>query len=398
MKIVHCCFGMEHYLDTWGYQQNILPMYHAKMGHETTVLASNDTFPTMAGGKLVEEIKSKGDNYFNDLVFVRRSSSYFPKLLHFQKAKGLIHILEMEKPDIIFFHGSLNLSIFSCVRYKKLHPQISLFVDSHADVMNVNTNKFYRWAFFKVYWSLLHRYCQKSVDKYFGVTIGRCAFLEKYFHIAPNKIELLPIGADVDAARMVTETKNDLRIKYGLREDDIILVHGGKLDARKGTVDLINAYRALKQNGYQKVRLILFGKIEDSRIPSLLSDDIMVYNWLSRYQTFELFKLADLAIWPVHHTTLIEDCVAAGLPYLIRKTETTQHLINSDYFLGNGSFNELLDMLERMLSDNSLLIARQAVLKMQSNINYYNVADTVIQYHNKSTIVENTPFNTNVGC
>ena len=88
MKIVHCCFGMEHYLDTWGYQQNVLPMYHAKMGHETTVLASNDTFPTMAGGKLVEEIKSKGDNYFNGLVFVRRSSSYFPKLLHFQKAKS----------------------------------------------------------------------------------------------------------------------------------------------------------------------------------------------------------------------------------------------------------------------------------------------------------------------
>ena len=141
MKIIHCCFGNEHYIDTWGYQQNILPLYHAKLGHDTIVLASNDTYPSFVNKNVIDEIKKKGDSYKNGPVRVKRIPSYFAKHIHFQKAKGLKAILEKEQPDIIFFHGCLNLSILSCVSFKKKYQNTRLYADNHGDIFNVNPSK-----------------------------------------------------------------------------------------------------------------------------------------------------------------------------------------------------------------------------------------------------------------
>ena len=382
MKIVHCCFGNEHYIDTWGYQQNLLPLYHAKLGHETVVLASNDTYPLFVNKSVINEIKEKGNSYNNGLVRVERGPSWFHSSLHFQKAKGLFKILEKESPDIIFFHGSLNLSLLPCVRYRRRNAGISLFVDNHGDTMNVNPNKLYRFIFFKVFWSLIHTYCQRYVDKYFGVTEGRCDFLVKYFHIKTSNVQLLPIGADVDLAADLKKGKSEIRFKYGIAEDAIIIVHGGKLDPRKGTVDLINVYRQIKENSHQNLHLILFGALQDERIASLLDSDITLLGWLSRNETFEVFKMADLAIWPVHHTTLIEDCVAVGIPYLIRKTETTKHLIYTDFYLNVGDCEELKEKIESFLNPEK---RRQYISKLdiiRQKINYYTIAEKVISLHN----------------
>lgn len=379
MKIIHCCFGIEHYIDTWGYQQNLLPMYHAKLGHDTVVLASNDTFPTFVNEELIDEIKTKGNSYMNGIVRVERMPSYFHKHIHFQIAKGLKKKLEHESPDIIFFHGSLNLSLLSCVSYKKSHPDVPLYVDNHGDVFNVNANPLYRFLFFKCYLSLFHQYCQKFVDCYFGVTNGRCDFLKQYLHISPEKVKLLPIGADIDSANEITESREQLREKYGFFNDEVIIVHGGKLDARKGTVDLIKVYRHLRKEK-PNLRLVLFGKMADKRIQPMLGEDIKVYDWLSRKQTFELFKMADLAVWPIHHTTLIEDCVAAGLPYLIRKTETTQHLINSSFYLNKGDVVELMERIMEFVNSERREIYKFNVNAMQNSINYYKIANQVVQF------------------
>lgn len=378
MKIIHCCFGIEHYIDTWGYQQNLLPLYCAKAGHETVVLASNDTFPSFVKQDVIEAIKAKGNSYMNGPVRVARSSSWFPRLIHFQKAKGLCDQLEREQPDIIFFHGSFNLSLLSCIAYKKQHPEVKLYVDNHGDVMNVRASGWYRFLFFKCYWSLIHQYCQRTVDQYFGVTEGRCRFLREYLHIAFDKVSLLPIGADVDSAEEVRESREQLRARYGFANDDVIMVHGGKLDARKGTVDLIKVYRQLRKSICPNLRLVLFGKMVDERIQPMIGDDIVVYDWLSRTQTFELFKLADLAVWPIHHTTLIEDCVAAGLPYLIRMTETTQHLINSDFYLRNGDPEELHNMIRKFLQTDDKSNMMKSLGEIRDNINYYHIAESFI--------------------
>ena len=43
MKIVHLCLAC-FYPDNYSYQENILPKYHKKMGYDTEVIASLETF------------------------------------------------------------------------------------------------------------------------------------------------------------------------------------------------------------------------------------------------------------------------------------------------------------------------------------------------------------------
>ena len=189
--------------------------------------------------------------------------------------------------------------------------------------------------------------------------------------------ETICYGADVDAAKEITESKESLRVKYGFSPSDIIIVHGGKLDPRKGTVDLIEVYRQLRGQGHENLRLVLFGKMVDQRIKQILDKDIVVYDWLSRTETFELFKLADLAVWPIHHTTLIEDCVASNLPYLIRKTETTKHLINSDFYLENGEKEELSNKIKQFIQEEGRTNCIKNVSEMQEKISYYSIANNI---------------------
>lgn len=383
MKIVHCCFGSETYIDDWGYQQNLLPEYHTKLGHQVTVISSSDVFTKRADQNKIKEIKSKGTYYNKNLLKIRRIPSRFRKFKYLHKAKGLYDTLKKEKPDIIFFHGIVNLSVLSCYRYVKYNKTVSLFIDNHGDLQNISKNKLYQQLYYKLIWKNIHRFIKSNVKQYFGVTIGRCDFLKEFLGIPNDKISLLPIGADVDSYKSIGSSKLILREKYGIKEDEIIIIHGGKLDKSKGTVDLIKAFYDLKKN-HISLKLILFGRIDDNDILRLLSNDILTFDWLSRSQTFEIMKIADLAIWPIHHTTLIEDCIAANLPYLIRKTTTTEHLIKSNFFLRSGNYEEIKEQISFLLTSNNLVRLQNDLKEIKSEINYYSIAQKVIDYHNQN--------------
>lgn len=381
MKIVHVCLGIEHFIDTWGYQQNLLPAYHARLGLETVVVAAQNALPTFVDRETREKIREKGNDYYIDWVRIRRIPCYFSGHFHIQVAKALYRILEEEKPEIIFFHGVFSFSIFSCVRYKRKFTGVRLVIDNHGDDLNINPNKIYRFLFLRLLWRGIHSFIRKDVDRYYGVTNARCRLLEDYLKIDKEKIKLLPIGADTERAKGPVATREELRKKYGFSGDDFMIVHGGKLDPRKGTANLIRAYLKLKET-YPQVKLVLFGKFMDEQVERIAqeTEGVVCYSWLSRCETFELFKSADVAVWPIHHTTLIEDAFAAGLPVLFRKTPTTEHLINEDtVYLKSGSVEELVDCLEKLISGKERDRFSAAAEKTLTKINYYTVAGTVVR-------------------
>ena len=66
MKIVHIAANAP-YNDYWGYQDNLLPKYHKKLGHDVTLIVTNTIHK---GGKIVETDCS--DYVLNDGVRVIR--------------------------------------------------------------------------------------------------------------------------------------------------------------------------------------------------------------------------------------------------------------------------------------------------------------------------------------
>ena len=77
MRIAHIV-PSTHYNDYWGYQENLLPKYHVKMGHEVTLITSTLTFKD---GKLGDA--ECGDYTLNDGTRVIRlkKKSYFHRII-----------------------------------------------------------------------------------------------------------------------------------------------------------------------------------------------------------------------------------------------------------------------------------------------------------------------------
>lgn len=382
MKIVHICLSSA-YIEGWGYQENLLPEYLYEAGTENHIISSNCIFPAYLSQDIKNQIIAKGLKYKVGNIYIHKicgkrisSSVLIPY--------GLKKMLDDIKPDVIFHHGISITTLPIVSKYAKKH-NCKLFVDNHADEINMSKNKLWILFYYKFLSRLACSIRRSTFTKFYGVTNSRCDFINKYFGVTNNKIELLPIGADTNLADTLI-SKKELRDKYKFSQDEKIVVSGGKMGIDKGTFDLIRAIEELKAT--HKIKLILFGKFEDEETKNLAQskDFVTIYGWCDRIKTLELLKLADVACWPIHHTTLNEDAIAVGTPLIIRKTGTTQHLINGNgIWLESGNKKDLKNAIEIFYTNKGGLSneIHLSCKKMKEKLSYNNIAHTIIQTINK---------------
>ena len=377
MKIVHICISIP-YVDNWGYQENLLPDYLQKSGEENHIITSVESLPAYINSNLRNEISAKGNEYNIGEIKVHKikckgvtSSTFIPY--------GLKKKLEEIRPDVIFHHNVSITTLPIVTKYAKKH-KCKLFVDNHADEINMSKNKLWVYFNYKVLSRIACRIRRDSVTKFYGVTHSRCEFINKYFGVPEKYIDLLPIGADTDLADRL-ESNETLRKKYGFAQDDKIVITGGKMGVHKGTIDLVNA---IEECNINNVKLILFGKFEDEETEALArsKDFVTIYGWCDRNKTLELLKLANVACWPIHHTTLIEDAIAVETPLVIRMTGTTRHLIKENgAWLKDGNKEELKLELKTVLDkiDNDNEVYLQSCKEMKLSLSYRNIAKRVVE-------------------
>ena len=150
----------------------------------------------------------------------------------------------------------------------------------------------------------------------------------------------------------------------------------------KGTYDLINAIEELGTE--HKIRLVLFGKFEDNETHELAKTKkfVTIHEWCDRIKTLELLKLADVACWPIHHTTLNEDAIAVETPLIIRKTGTTMHLVDGNgMWLKSGNKDELKKVIASFYTckDEDCTQIIQACRIKREYLSYNNISQTIIR-------------------
>lgn len=383
MKIVHLCIS-QSYFDGWGYQENLIPAYQADMGHDVCVISTNKFYPHWLKKEEEDKILAKGEIYKDGNIKVRRIKVLRVLGTHVVFTYNLYKTLMKERPDIIFYHEMTNFSTIICAVYKLFHPKVSYFIDSHTDKRNSASTKISEWFYFKGFLTLMHKFIAPFVTYYYGVTPSRCNFLLSHYGVSPRKMKFLPIGCDTKLADTIA-SKSELREKYQLPSDSFVVVSGGKMGKFKGTECLINAVEQLRGEGH-RIELVLFGVYLDEETKCLAESKkwIHTYGWCDRNTTLELLKLADVASWPIHHTTLNEDAIAVGTPLVIRKTTTTEHLVdkNGEFLFSIGDVDELKLAISK-IKNNMTNYEVQAKIKAQK-MSYYRIGETIIQDAKKS--------------
>ena len=141
MKVVHITL---HYLDSWGYQDNLLPLYQHSFGASVTVVSDNGHFPHSMAPEERQAILDKGNDYMDGPVRVRKIRTALTSRDSALVCFGLGRILREEEPDLIFHHGFHLPTFWVACRYARRHPRCVLMADSHADPFNASRHRLWR--------------------------------------------------------------------------------------------------------------------------------------------------------------------------------------------------------------------------------------------------------------
>ncbi len=374
MKIVHIC---QYYNDGYGYQENLLPRYQAKLGHDVVVITSDRKSYFTGEGKP----KIVGTGEFSDqgirIVRLPISSEFKGRYVRFENLTG---ILGSERPDYIFHHGLTSPSLITSAQYKLRNPSVFLVADNHADLNISARNVLWRITYYRAYWTSILKKWIKYVDLVFGVTPARCYFAEEELGVPHSKVRLLPIGADEDGANAVLSLLKAQDNEVRNKSDILEIATGGKWFKGKGLEELVQAVRGLN------VRLKIFGKTDDSFTKEFIdkaSDNVSFVGWQDRKGTLQLLRNADLAIWPRQHTTLVEDAVATRTPLILRYHGSTSHFIRGNgAYLFSGQSHEIRQLLDMLSKSRGLVESMKSnAAKILDLLSYKRVAEESLEYY-----------------
>lgn len=366
MKILHI---HQYFNPGYGYQENIMPMYHKKITEKVLLITSD-----LSDGHNNEVRKYPVGNYIEnnfDYKRIKSSGEFKGRFVFF---KNLYKEIEEYNPDYIYHHSPTAPSLFTVSKYKKKYPEKKLVVDNHADLQISGRNRYWKWFYYNTLWKNLIKLCDGYIDCYFGVTPDRCLFLEKELGVDKNKIKLLPIGADTDTIDNLEVSISQFRNRLNIGSEDILFCHGGKMNLKKKTDDLLRAFTKCKN---KKIKLVLFGVFEDIKLKELaLSDDRIIFlGWKNREETIEILRSSDVGIWNGPHTTLLEDAVGCCLPLILKNYGSTSHLIEENgVFLMEGTEVELINVINSMSNKEYLGSLNKGCMKMKEKLSYDNIA------------------------
>lgn len=332
MKIVHIAPNSP-YNDYWGYQDNLLPKYQRKLGHDVTVIITNKMHEN---GKIVE-IPPTSYELDDGVKIVRlRYKQYIhPTVTGVFSDLDVYNLLNEIQPDFIFYHGLVSYTIIGVIKYMKKNPKCKMVEDNHMDYNIGNKTNTLKEKVIRSWLRFLNRKSIKYVTRVYGVTPWRKQYAEDYFKIPTYKTDVLIMGADDE--KMHIEKKMDLRKEvrdeYKIKPDDFLIVTGGKIDKNKKIDVLMQACKELSN-----VKLLIFGNVENdvhNKFDELKKSKNIIYiGWIKSDEVYKYFYAADLVFFPGQHSVLWEQACASKVPCVFEKWEGMEHVNNG----GNSDF------------------------------------------------------------
>ena len=225
------------------------------------------------------------------------------------------------------------------------------------------------------------------MDTFFGVMPSRVNFLQNIYGIAKEKTDLLFMGADDECVEQAAlpEVRKAIREKYGIREDDFLVMTGGKIDSFKTQTLLL--MEAVKEIEHPRLRLLIFGSVEEDlkeRFDALCDGKKIQYmGWAKGEQPYEYFATADLIVFPGRHSVYWEQVVAQGIPMLCKYWDGTTHVDigGNVHFLKEDSVQVIKTELQGLLDhpDEYEKMKQAALSNRRHEFSYKQIARRSIE-------------------
>ena len=295
------------------YQDNQLTNQNVLDGHDVLIVSNAAKYE---GGKVVET--GYEDFYLeNGARLVRLpyrkvlTRSVSEKL---RVVDGLYDLLESFAPDVVMSHNLAYWSVLDVIRYKKNHPEVRFYADTHTSVYNSGRN----WISLHIQHRMLYRYLTQRalpyLESYFYVGATEREFSKENYGVPLERMEYFPLGGNPPEGKDYLEKRAKRRGELNLSEDEVLLLHSGKLDPLKRTKELLEAFAAVPE---LKAKLAIIGAVPENEkqnlLPLMEADQRVVYlGWKKAPELLEYLCACDLYCQPGSVSATLQNAVCCG--------------------------------------------------------------------------------------
>lgn len=386
MKIVHLCLSGP-YTENWAYQENLLPLYQRKLGHEVTVIATDRKHGVE--GRI--EQAEVGERVLDDgirLIRVASRSLVTKRVGHAYGYFGVLRTLVRLRPDFIMLHGLVSVTALQAILFRMAFQRRCVLVaDTHLDSYNAPVGR--GWLPSRCYRksiACLARFYASQCKVVYGITPDCIRYAVRTFGLREETLSLLPLGADTDGIDFDQQevTRKEVRESYGIPMSHRVIVTGGKLDAAKNVLNLIES---VDSPVFSDVTLVVFGGVgedirEDFARAVKNGGRVRFVGFLSREDIGRLYLASDVAVFAGTQSALWQQAIASGLPAVFRWWPGIDYLDlgGNCVFLHDSSVDGIRRILEQLLVAPHRLIKMSEVARTlgYSTFSYRSLAEEVL--------------------
>jgi glycosyltransferase involved in cell wall biosynthesis len=193
------------------------------------------------------------------------------------------------------------------------------------------------------------------------------------YSIKENHMEFYPLGGITFNEQIRKNKYNVLRNKLGLKSDDMIVLHSGKLDRTKKTLELIDAFNKIKNS---KMYLVIIGSlnndIRDIFNSKIINNEKIKYlGWKKGDELLDYLCACDLYVQPGTQSATLQNaacccCAIATYPY------PNYQLMFKDSIFYISDSNEIYELF--------LSISKKPKLVFEQATKSYDIALRMLDY------------------
>ena len=331
MKVLHFCLSC-FYIDDYRYQENELVREHVAGGHDVLVVASTETYlnnMSLGYTDCGDYIGSDGARVIR-LPYSKVGPFWLRKKV--RAHPGVYEILESFKPDVIMFHGLCGWELLTAARYKRQHPQVRFYVDSHEDANNSAVG---------LLSSMLHRFFYRPIirralpwiDKVLCISLETMDFAKETYGLPDRSLEFFPLGGFVADDEVYLAHRNSARVEWCLDAHQTVFLQSGKFDEKKKLVDSLKAFSLIEDQNFV---FLIVGRVHESIEPEVRSlsandDRVRYLGWKNADELYRLLCGADVYIQPGSQSATMQMSLCARCPVIIADVPSHRPFVN-----GNG--------------------------------------------------------------
>ncbi|MFA5412997.1 MAG: glycosyltransferase family 1 protein [Patescibacteria group bacterium] len=232
------------------------------------------------------------------------------------------------------------------------------------DVAFLRLPQVYDWASLN-YQKLAVKFAIHHATKIIAVSEFTKNELIDFFKISAGRIAVVPNGYDSESYKIIEDGTAVAKVleKYKITEPYIL--YTGRLELKKNTPGLIEAFKVLKKSYNQPLKLVLVGqpgfgfeKVTKAIAESDLQNDIIMPGWVAREDLPYLMSGARAFVFPSFYEGFgipVLEAMACGTPVVASGIPALREVAGEAAYLVDPDFSEnIAEGINRVLTDEHL--------------------------------------------